>query len=141
MTSRLFVLEKVKNEVDRQLAAAKIINKSKVSVSTRSPLLADRSSEIDEEENERDYDEQVTVGSLLEDLTINPDQCTFPSTDHHRCLSNRQVYQLINNHSELMKVSRTIEGQLYKPHEHMCTSIDLSECLTSSTSPSLIEVV
>ncbi len=29
-----------------------------------------------------------------------------------------------------MKTSRTIEQQLHKPNEHMCTSIDLSMYLT-----------
>jgi hypothetical protein len=111
-------LEQVKNEIDRQLAAARVISKSNVSVST--PI-------EEEEEDDDDDDEQLNVASLLEDLTINSDQCAFPSTNEQRCLSNKQVYRLINNHSELIKVSRNIEQQLFKPHERMCTSIDLSE--------------
>lgn len=110
------------NEVLRQLAAARVISQGKVSVSTRSPFLTD---EI-EDDTDREYDEQLTVAGLLEDLTINPDQCAFPSSSQQRCLSNKQVYQLINNHTELMKVSRNIEQQLFKPNEHMCTSIDLN---------------
>jgi hypothetical protein len=45
------------------------------------------------------------------------------------CLTNRGVYGLLSNQSDLMKVSKTIEKQLNRPNEHMCTSIDLSMSL------------
>jgi hypothetical protein len=127
LTSRLFILDQMKNEIDRQMAMARTINKQKLSLSTRSPLL-NRFVETDDEEqeSERDYEENLTVSSLLEDLINNPDGCAFPAVNQNRCLSNRQVYQLLDNHIELMKVSHKIEEQLYKPNEQMCTSIELS---------------
>ncbi len=118
LTSRLFVLGNVKNELDKQLAAAKIINKSKPSSATKLPFT---------EEDEDDFDDDsINLTHLLEDLRNSPNECAFPSLSQNKCLSNKQVYELIKNQSDLMKISKAIEQKLHKPNEHMCTSIDLS---------------
>ena len=115
----------MKNEVDRQLAAAKvIINKSKSSLSTKAPLLINDIDPFDEEQD--DDEESISVENFLEDFYNNPHDCAFPSSTTHQCVTNEQVYQMIHNRSDLMKVSTSIEQQLHKPHEHICTSIDLS---------------
>jgi hypothetical protein len=130
-------LQEVKNELDQQLAAANLIDNGRTARPTRSPLPVNNKNnhvgggggDDDDEENEidRNYEETLTVDSLLEDLTVSPDECAFPSINQNKCLTNRQVYRLINNRTDLMKVSRDIEQQLYKSNEQMCTSIDLSE--------------
>ena len=121
------MLGKIKNELDRQMAAARIISKSKISQLTASSL-ANSYAHGDDEQDEfdRDYEENLTVKALLEDLTSNQDRCAFPSVNDNQCFSNKQVYGLVNNRSDLMKISRSIEQQLYKPNEQMCTSIHLS---------------
>ena len=110
------------------MAAARIISKSKSPPSMPSPLV-NSYAHVDDEQDEfdRDYEENLTVKALVEDLAINRDGCAFPSINDHRCFSNKQVYGLMKNRSDLMKTSRSIEQQLYKPNEHMCTSIDLSK--------------
>ncbi len=125
LTSRLFVLGNVKNELDKQLAAAKIINKSKLLSATKLPV---SSNQIDTQEDEEDFgdDDSINLTYLLEDLRNNPNDCAFPSLSQNKCLSNKQVYELIKNQSDLMKISKAIEQKLHKPNEHMCTSIDLS---------------
>lgn len=32
----------------------------------------------------------------------------------------------MNNATDFLRISKTIEAKLHKPNEHMCTSIDLS---------------
>jgi hypothetical protein len=48
------------------------------------------------------------------------------STNDEKCLTNEQVYNLLNNQIDLMKFSKPIEQQINKPNEQICTSIDLS---------------
>lgn len=125
----MFVLEKIKNELDKQLATARIINKSKLSSATNSPLIINQiDTENEEDDNDFEDDYDLNLANLLEDLRYNPDECAFPSSRQNQCLTNKQVYKLLYNKSDLMKTSQTIERQLQKPNEHMCTSIDLSTC-------------
>jgi hypothetical protein len=123
---RLFVLEKIKNEVDRQLAAATIINKSKIFSGPKSPLLTNPEEEDEEDDNDFEYEDYLNLTNLLEDLTNNPNECAFPSSRQNQCLTNQQVYKLLHNKIDLMKTSKLIEQQLHKPNEQICTSIDLS---------------
>jgi hypothetical protein len=96
-------------------------------VSTKSPLIRNQiDQDEDEDEDDFDYAENLNIKNLLEDLNNNPDDCAFPSSFQNKCLTNGEVYGLLKNRSDLMKLPRTIEQQLYKPNEHMCTAIDLS---------------
>ncbi|CAF5200731.1 unnamed protein product, partial [Rotaria magnacalcarata] len=119
LTSRLFVLERVKNELDKQIAAEKLLEKNKFS----SPSL---NINIVEEDEDLDYDDHLMESYLLEDLRNSLDSCAFLSKTDRQCLTNQQVYQLLNNKSDLIKFSKTIEQQINKPNEQMCTSIDLN---------------
>ena len=125
LTSRLFVLEKFKQELDRQLAAARIINKNKISSINKLPNNQYDASGDDDD----DYlsEEDLNPQNFIEDFVNNPDECAFPSSRQTRCLTNREVFRLMNNRSDLLKTSRTIERNLFKPNEQMCTSIDLSK--------------
>jgi len=122
LTSRLFVLERVKNELDKQIKIAKLLNKPNISTTTISPLLLLE----DDEDEDPDYEDNLTESYLLEDLKANPDSCAFLLNNEKNCLTNEQVYQLLNNRSDLMKFSKSIEQQIIKPTEQICTSIDLS---------------
>ncbi|CAF2450277.1 unnamed protein product [Rotaria sp. Silwood2] len=127
LTSRLYVLEKLKNKLDQQLATAKINNKSKIPLSTKSPLSSSpMNKKYEEEEDESDYDDNLNEIDLKLDLISNPNGCVFVSSSQNKCLTNQQVYSLLSNKTDLMKISKPIEEQLYKPNEHMCTSIDLN---------------
>lgn len=128
LTSRLFVLEKLKQELDRQLAAARIINKNKISSSINNKLPLSVNNAYDDDDDD-DYlsEEDLTPQNFLEDFTNNLDECAFPSSRQTRCLTNQQVFRLMNNRSDLLKTSRIIEQNLFKPNEQMCTSIDLSK--------------
>ncbi|CAF3371762.1 unnamed protein product [Rotaria sp. Silwood1] len=127
LTSRLFVLEKLKNKLDQQLAAAKISNKSKTLLSTQPPSLYNQTNKKhEEEEDDFDYEDSLNEIDLKLDLLANPNGCAFVSPRQNKCLTNQQVYTLLSNTSDFMKISKTIEEKLYKPNEHMCTSIDLN---------------
>ncbi|CAF0835282.1 unnamed protein product [Rotaria sordida] len=134
LTSRLFVLEKIRNKLVEQLAAAKISNKSKISLTTKSSLLInqinknheEQEGEIDDDDDDSDYDVPLNEIELKVDLVSNPNACAFVPSSRSQCLTNQQVYTLLHNTTDLMKISKTIEEQLYKPNEHMCTSIDLN---------------
>ena len=119
-------MEKLKNELNRQLAAARIINKNEVS------SLSNQSDHDEGDGEEEDFlsEEDFNLQHLFEDFRSNPDACAFPSSKQRKCLTNRQVFRLLNNRSDLLKTSRTIEQKLSKPNEHMCTSIDLSTSKT-----------
>ena len=79
-----------------------------------------------EDEIDFDYDNIINKEDLLEDLKYNPNGCAFRSLSHKKCLTNQQVYGLLKNQSNFLQISATIEEQLHKPNEHMCTFIDLS---------------
>lgn len=119
-------MEKFKQELDRQLAAARIINKNKISSINKLPLSTNDDSGEDDDD---DYlsEEDLNPRNFIEDFANNPDECAFPSSRQTRCLTNREVFRLMNNRSDLLKTSRTIERNLFKPHEQSCTSIDLSK--------------
>jgi hypothetical protein len=129
LTSRLFVLERVKNELEKQLATAKLADKKK-RPSTTTTLSSSILNKNDAEDDEvLDYEDNLAESHLLEDLKSNPDSCAFLSSNEYKCLTNEQVYHLINNQSDLMKIPKPIEQQIHKPNEQMCTSIDLSSLL------------
>jgi hypothetical protein len=115
----------VKIELDKQLAAARIINKSQLLLATKLPLSRNQI-DTEDDEDDFDHDDTITMTNLLDDLAHSPNDCAFPSSTQTKCLTNNQVYRLIKNKSDLMKISKTIDKQLHKPNEHMCTSIDLS---------------
>jgi hypothetical protein len=124
LTSRLFVLEQVKKELDKQMAAAKLLNKNNIlsarTTTTSSLLLKE------EEDEDLDYDDHLIESNLLEDLQTNPDACAILSNNENQCLTNEQVYNLLKNRSDLMKFPKLIEQQIIKPNEQICTSIGLS---------------
>lgn len=78
-------------------------------------------------EDEEDED-NLSESNLLEDFKLNPNSCAFPSTNDDQCLTNEQVYHLLNNRSDLMEFSKTIDKKINNPNEQICTSIDLSLC-------------
>ncbi|CAF4946392.1 unnamed protein product [Rotaria sp. Silwood1] len=119
LTSKLFVLERVKNELDKQMLAAKVVDNKKVSSSLNI-------NKEEEEDEDADYDDNLNESYLLEDLRNSLDSCAFLSSDQNKCLTNKQVYELLHNQSDLIRFSKTIEQQMNKPHEQICTSIDLS---------------
>lgn len=136
-------MEKIKQELDRQLAAARIINKNKLS-SIDNQFDHRKDDRIlpttDEEDEDDDYlsDEDLNPKYFIEDFQNNPDECAFPSSRQNQCLTNRDVFRLLNNRSDLLKTSRTIEQKLVKPDEPMCTSIDLSKSLKNFSSNNLL---
>ncbi len=85
----------------------------------------------EDEIEDEDYEDSIIESNLLEDLKTNPESCAFLSSNENKCLTNEQVYKLLNNQSDLIKFSKTIEQQINKPNEQMCTSIDLSLCFLS----------
>ncbi|UJR30169.1 hypothetical protein I4U23_017709 [Adineta vaga] len=115
LTSRLFVLERVKKELDKQIASAQLTNKTEVVTTIEQ-----------DEDDDLDYDDSISESSLLEDLRNAPNACAFSTTTEDKCLTNKQVYSLLNNQSDLIKFSKVIEQQINKPHEQICTSIDLN---------------
>ncbi|CAF3558272.1 unnamed protein product [Rotaria sp. Silwood1] len=119
LTSKLFVLERVKNELDKQMLAAKVVDNKKVSSSLNI-------NKEEEEDEDADYDDNLNESYLLEDLRNSLDSCAFLSSDQNKCLTNKQVYELLHNQSDLIRFSKTIEQQMNKPHEQICTSIDLN---------------
>jgi len=126
LTSRLFVLERVKKELDKQIASAKSLSKRNLS-STISTTI---SSLLNEDEDEDlDYEDILTESNLIEDLKTNPDSCAYLSNNEDKCLTNEQVYKYLYNKSDLMKFSKSIEQQINKPNEQICTSIALSSLL------------
>ncbi len=110
----------MKKELDKQIATAKLLNKTKIPLTTTSSLL------LNDDEEEEDDDDNLIESNLLEDLKTNPDSCAFLPTNENKCLTNERVYQLLNNRSDLMKFSKSIEHQINKPNEQICTSIALS---------------
>lgn len=122
----------MKKELDRQLAEANFARERSISSSTLSS-----ETNVDEEEEEEDEDDEedtIEESNLREDLVNKPDDCAFTSSYQKKCLSNQQVYHLLNNRSDLIKVSKSIQYQINKPNEQMCTSIDLSKhCQISSS--------
>lgn len=112
----------MKKELDRQLLEAKLARLTRIS-STSSvgppPL-----EQIDDEGD--DDEDMYNESDLQEDLINNADTCAFPSTSEEPCLSNKQVYHLLNNRSDLFQFAKGVEQQLKKPQEQMCTGIDLS---------------
>ncbi|CAF3652461.1 unnamed protein product, partial [Rotaria sordida] len=122
LTSRLFVLERVKAELDKQIATTKVPDKKE----TSSSLNINKQEEVEEDED-LDYDDNINESYLLEDLRNGFDSCAFlSSSNQDKCLTNKQVYQSLNNKSDFIKFSKTIEQQINKPNEQMCTSIDLN---------------
>ncbi|CAF1168574.1 unnamed protein product [Adineta ricciae] len=127
LTSRLFVLEQLKNELDKQLAAARIISKSKNFASTASPYSRDEQhAGNDDDDDDFDYNSPADMMNLREDLRDNPNECAFLSSKQTTCLTNAQAYSLLKNRTDLLKISKAIKKELHKPNEHMCTSIDLN---------------
>ena len=122
LTSRLFVLERVKNEIDRQMLVAKTSGKRPVSSTT----IPSTPNDDGLEEEDPDYDDELSESNLRQDLTNDPTSCAFPTKSDSQCVTNEQTYRLLNNHSDLMKLPKNIEQQLKKPNEQMCTFIDLS---------------
>ena len=112
----------MKKELDRQLAATRLLKKANLSFTTTSSYLA----KDEQEEEEEDYEDSLLESTLLEDLKTDPTVCAFLSNDDGKCLTNEQVYHLINDRSDLMKFPKSIEQQINKPNEQVCTSIDLS---------------
>jgi hypothetical protein len=127
LTSRLFVLERVKKELEKQIAANKLLNKNNLTTTTISSIVSD-----EDEDEDPDYDDNLLESNFLEDLKINPTSCAFLSNDDSKCLTNEQVYNLLNNRSDLMKLTKPIEQQINKPNERTCASIDLSSCFFSN---------
>ncbi|CAF0882361.1 unnamed protein product [Adineta steineri] len=123
LTSRLFVLERVKNELDKQIASAKITNKTKTS---STPSSNNNNNDDDDDDDDLDYEDNINESILLEDYKTNLNSCAFLSNNDDKCLTNEQVYKLLNNKSDLIKFSKIIEHQINKPNEQMCTSIDLN---------------
>lgn len=80
----------------------------------------------EDDDIESDYDETLSEPDLQEDLKSNPNGCAYGSPNQRNCITNQQVYNLLSNQTDFLKISKTIELQLQKPNEHMCTSIDLS---------------
>ncbi|CAF1203962.1 unnamed protein product, partial [Adineta ricciae] len=117
LTSRLFVLERVKKELDKQIAVAKQTNNTKISLDTN---------QNEEEDEDLDYDDSISQSDLLKDLEASSDTCAFPSNTEEKCLTNKQVYNLLNNTSDPIRFGKAIEHQINKPHEQICTSIDLN---------------
>ncbi|MCC6581972.1 MAG: hypothetical protein IT440_16195, partial [Phycisphaeraceae bacterium] len=118
----------VKNEIEQQLIAAKVIgNDHSVRSSTSSPQSLNFVDPIyDEGDDERDDDDSLDIQTFLDDFYANSNECAFPSKSSNQCLTNQRVYQLIRNQSDFIQISKSIEEQLHKPNEHMCTSIDLN---------------
>jgi hypothetical protein len=114
----------VKNELDQQIAAMQLIQKKKSAPTTLLPLSNDET--IDDDDDDDDDSDTLNVAHLREDLINSLDACAFSSSNENKCLTNEQVYRLLNNQSDLIQFSKTIEQQLNKPDERMCTSIDLS---------------
>ena len=121
MTSRLFVLERVKKELDRQLTLAKSSN---LLTTTISPAYDDENEENVDDDEEEDTDDFDV--NFLEDLKADPDKCAFQSVNQQKCLTNSDVYRLLYNQSDLLKLSKAIENQIHPSNEAICTSIDLS---------------
>ena len=111
LTSRLLILERVKSELDKQLVDVKN-NKKNIS--------------SDITQQDYDYDDDLTEFDLLEDLRNSFDVCAFSATYTEQCLTNKQVYELLHDQSDLINFSPAIEQQIMKPHGQICTSIDLS---------------
>ncbi|CAF2034049.1 unnamed protein product [Rotaria magnacalcarata] len=127
LTSRLFVLEKIKAKLDQQLATAKIINQGKESLSKSSPAFTNQiNGKYQEDDDDFEDDDSLNQKDLEEDLRANPYGCAFQSLSQNQCLNNLEVYELLNNGTDFLKTSKVIQSQLYKPNEHMCTSIDLN---------------
>ena len=127
LTSRLFVLSHVKNEIERQLIEAKVIvNKDRVSSTVGPDSLSYVDPEDENDEDDEQDDGSFDVKTLREDFDANTNECAFSTTNSSRCLTNGDVFQLIDNRSDLMKVSKSIEQQIHKANEQICTSIDLS---------------
>lgn len=116
----MFVLERVKIELEKQIAAAIALDKKKPS-SSISNINKD-----EQDDEDVDYDDNINESYFFEDLRNTFDQCAFESSTKTKCLTNRQVYKLLNNKSDLIKFSKVIEQQINNPNEQMCTSIDLS---------------
>ena len=123
LTSRLFILERVKQELDRQISQAKLNQQDKLSTT---PSFEINKNSHDEEQDDDQDEELLDESILFEDLINNPDSCAFPTTIEKTCLTNQQVYNSLNNQSVLIQFSKSIEQQLNKPNEQRCTSIDLS---------------
>lgn len=93
--------------------------------------------EDDEVDGDDDGDDanDFNLDLLLEDLRMNPNECAFLSTKQKTCLTNKEVYRLLKNRSDLFLTSDTIEKNLNKPNEHTCTSIELSNYPNTPFSP------
>lgn len=116
------MLERVKNELDKQIAAAKLLDKKVIS---STPLNVSK----EEEDEDLDYDDNLSESYLKEDYQSSFNSCAFISSNEKQCLTNSQVYNLLKKKSDLIKFSKTIEQQINIPNEQMCTSIDLSKLL------------
>lgn len=129
MTSRLFVLDQVKKQIEQQLIEAKVFatKNRHSSTSTDSPSYVDPDDENIDRDDDDDEENSIDFKSLFEEFNANSNECAFPSINSSQCLTNRHVYQFIDNQSDFMKISKKIEDELHKSNERMCTSIDLSK--------------
>ena len=110
------------------MAAARIIKEKRPSAAANSPYLNNTLAVDEDDTDDFDDEDPISMQNLLEDLWNGPDDCAFSSSSQSQCLSNRQVYALLSNRTDLMRTSKAIEKQLRKPDEHVCTSVDLSTC-------------
>jgi hypothetical protein len=102
-----------------------LLNKNKFSLTTTSSFLS-KDNENEDDDEDHDYDDNLIESNFIEDLKINPTNCAFLSNDDTNCLTNEQVYHLLNNRSDLVKFTKSIEQQISKFNGQTCTSIDLS---------------
>ena len=116
----------MKKELERQIATAKLLQNKNISITTTIQSSFLPKQPLDEEEDDLDYDENLLESDFYEDFKLNSNACAFSSSNDQQCLTNVQVYQLINNQSDLLRLSKTIEQKIYKPNEQICTSIDLN---------------
>lgn len=129
LTSRLFVLERVKKELERQIAATKLQNKrnlSSLTTTTTTTTFLGKQDAEDNDDDDSDYDDNFLESDFIDDLKSNANTCAFSSNNDQDCLSNTQVYRLIDNRSDFLRFSKQIEQKISKPNEQSCTSIDLN---------------
>lgn len=128
LTSRLFVLEKIRNEIFRQIETLRNL-KNRNSGPTDSLPIDDVSNEFDDEEfeSERDFEANLTVNALLVDFRNAPNECFMRKGAQGKCVTNKKIYKMIDNRSDLMVLPREVEEKVLRRNGRMCTSIDLSE--------------
>lgn len=117
----------MKKELERQIAATKLQSKANISssTSTRSSFLSKPDDE-DNDDDDSDYEDTLLESDFYDDLKSNANTCAFSSSNDQQCLTNTQVYRLIDNRSDFLRFSKQIEQKISKPNEQVCTSIDLN---------------